>query len=162
MGVTANQTSGSSDTVPPSASGETLGAVELQGDDRDIRIKLLEPVNHRRSNGMGSGKSNNNRINSCSHRSIQSKGFIVAQHGCDMVTAGFKHSSAGYERASIVRDLQNVSHYWAQWAQREITTLRRHNTLFSPAALLRHSTQFLFSQRAGRQKLHRNSKTYWQ
>ena len=158
MGVTANQTSGSSDTVPPSASGETLGAVELQGDDRNIRIKLLEPMNHRRSNRMRSGKADHNRINCCNHGGIQSKGFIVAHHGRDVVTAGFKHSSAGYERASIVRDLQNVSHYWAQWAQREITTLRRHKTLFSPAALLGHSPKFfLFFQRAGRQKLHCNS-----
>ena len=38
------------------------------------------------------------------HSGIQSKGFIVAQHRYDM-TVGFKHSSAGYERASIVRDL---------------------------------------------------------
>jgi len=39
------------------------------------------------------------------HSGIQSKGFIVAQHRYDMVTVGFKHSSAGYERASIERDL---------------------------------------------------------
>src|SRR5467141_2598984 len=39
------------------------------------------------------------------HSGIQSKGFVVAQHRYDMVTVGFKHSSAGYERASIVRDL---------------------------------------------------------
>src|SRR5713226_9145112 len=90
--------------------GEALGAVGSQGHVGDIRILLLEPVNHRCSNRIRSGKADDNEIRSRNHSSIQSKGFIVAQHGCDVVTAGFKHSSAGYELSLIVRNLYNVSH----------------------------------------------------
>jgi hypothetical protein len=89
--------------------------VESQGDDRDIRIMLFEPVNQRRSNRMGAEQSITIESAAAIHRSIQSKGFIVAEHGCDVVTSGFRHSRSGYERASIVRDLQYVSHYCAQW-----------------------------------------------
>ena len=85
--------------------GEALAAVKSQGHDRDIRILLLEPVNHRCPNRIRSGKADDNQISSRNHCSIQSKGLIVAQHGCDAVTAGFKHSSAGQEQSLIVRNL---------------------------------------------------------
>jgi hypothetical protein len=84
--------------------------VESQGDDRDIRIVLLEPVNQARSNRMGVEQPITIESAACNHRSIQSKGFIVAEHGCDVVTSGFKHSRSGYELASVVSDLQYVTH----------------------------------------------------
>src|SRR5260370_38392274 len=85
--------------------GEALGAVESQGHDRDMRILLLEPVNHRCLNRIRSGKADDNQITSRNHSSIQSKALTIAQHGCDVVTAGFKHSSAGDEQSMIVRNL---------------------------------------------------------
>jgi len=44
------------------------------------------------------------------HLLNKSEGFIAAQYERGVPTAAFKHSSAGYERVQIVRDLQNVSH----------------------------------------------------
>src|SRR5216683_7465556 len=114
-----------------------------------MQIILLEPVNHRRSNRLWSGKADHNRICSCNHRSIQSKGFIVAQHGPDVVTAGFKHSSADYERASVVRDLQNVSHYWAPWGLRGLTPFAALQHLFCVQQhdyVIHHSSSYLFTE----------------
>jgi len=49
-----------------------------------------------------------------------------------VVTAGFKHSSAGEEQSMIVRNLQNVSHSWARYGQRELTPFAPpHNNWFS-------------------------------
>jgi len=55
------------------------------------------------------------------HLLNKSKRFIVAQYERGVPTAAFKHSSAGYERVQIVRDLQNVSHWLAQRRQTELT-----------------------------------------
>src|SRR5258708_19614224 len=74
--------------------GEALGGVESQGYDRDIRILLLEPVNHRCSNRIWSGKADDNQISSRDHSTIQSKSFILAHRGRALATPGFKHSTA--------------------------------------------------------------------
>jgi hypothetical protein len=43
-------------------------------------------------------------------RHIGAQRSTVSPAKCDVVTAGFKHSRPGYERASILGDLQKVSH----------------------------------------------------
>ncbi len=114
---------------------------------KQVLSQLLEPVNHRRSNRIWSGKADYNRISSCNHRSIQSERFIVAQHGCDVVTAGFKHSRAGYERASIVGDLENVSHSGLRGGQESLLRCASATPVFSAAAtrFIRLSSSYFFN-----------------